>query len=335
MVQKLYVEGLLPVGSLVAIFHATKKQLTIFFLCVSVLIGGTAPVWSKTADEEAKPPVPKFVIGRISSRPDAALEDLKAMNAYLRSVLPGGSEIEFGEVVVSSISEMSLLLKSGAVDILSETPLGAIALEQNAGAEIILHEWKKGVEKYAGMIIVHKDSGITSLEGLTDRTIAFEDPGSTSGFLIPLSVLRAQGFTCVRLNSRNETPPPGTIGYIFAGVELNIASLVARDIVAAGAISDLNWNDMKEVPMGFKERLNVIYMSDYVPRSTVLVRPGFPKAVKQRLVQTFRNMRLSEEGILAMARYHGVAQFDPVDAGMKEQLKSLRDMYHLIKDLIK
>ncbi len=276
----------------------------------------------------------RFVIGRISVRPESALADLRAMSAYLRTALPDGNKIAFDEVVVPSLAEMAPLLRNGVVDLISETPVGAIELEQAAGAEIILHEWKKGVAQYAGLIIVHRDSGVRALEDLKSRVIAFEDPGSTSGFFIPLAALKERGIKTVELKDRHGTPPDDAAGYFFAGAELNIASLVTREIVDAGAISDLNWNDLKEVPTGFKERLSVIYTSDFVPRSTVLVRPGFSQKMKDDLVQVFVDMHKTEEGVVAMKEYHGVARYKAIEGALISQFNDVRLLHQRVRDFI-
>lgn len=279
--------------------------------------------------------VSKFVIGRISIHQERAYADLKAMNGYLASSLRHGTEIEFGEVVVSSLSEMAPLLKSGAVDMVSETPLGAIELENVANAQIILHEWKKGVSDYASFIIAHKDSGINTLDDLRDKVIAFEDPGSTSGFLIPMSIMRDKKIPIMELTDRNQRPDDGAVGYIFAGVELSIGSLVARKIVDAGAVSDLNWHDQKEIPTGFKQRLKIVHRSGYVPRSTVVVREGLPKGFREELIQLFTEMHMNKAGAEAMKKYHGVAKYEAITQEKKERLVQLRRMHSLIEEFIK
>ena len=43
---------------------------------------------------------------------------------------------------------MIKLLQDGHIDIVSETALSALLFEEEAGAEILLLEWKKGVAAY-------------------------------------------------------------------------------------------------------------------------------------------------------------------------------------------
>ncbi|MBL4838457.1 MAG: phosphate/phosphite/phosphonate ABC transporter substrate-binding protein [Kordiimonadaceae bacterium] len=267
-------------------------------------------------------------------RPEMALHDLKAMNNYLRTVLKDGENITFSEKVVPTLSEMIKLMKSGDVDLVSETPMGMIALEKNAHANILIHEWKKGTAEYASLIIARADSGITDVDGLVGRVIAFEDSGSTSGFLMPLAMLRKKGFKSTLLKNRSEKPPAGTIGYVFATHEINIASLVARKLVDAGAISDLNWNDPLEVPPGFKKRLKIIHASALVPRAAVVVSKHVSADLKTDLFQQFSQMHKSFAGREAMKTYHGVSLFTPITAELEAQFAELRELHTFVKDEI-
>ena len=276
-----------------------------------------------------------LVLGRVSKRPEMAMHDLKAMSSYLRTVLPNGQQIKFTERVVPNLSEMLALVKSGEVDLLSETPMGMIALEQNAGAEILLHEWKKGTAEYASLLIARADSETINLDSLVDHVIAFEDPGSTSGFLMPLAMPRKKGYTVELLQARGQKPSTGSIGYIFATHEINIASLVTRGIVHAGAISDLNWNDPEEVPPGFKKRLAIIHSSALVLRSAVVIGGHVSTEMKKTLYQAFSQMHKTIEGRRAMKVYHGVSLFTPITEEISSQIAELRLLYEIVKGEIR
>lgn len=275
-----------------------------------------------------------LIFGRISSYEDQAKQSLGVMTGYLRRHMPDAAEIDFGEVVVASLPEMIELLKAGKVDVISETPFGAIELEREAGASLVLHEWKKGVAEYASMLISYQGSGINSLEDLRGKVLALEDPGSTSGFLLPLAAIRARGIKCVELMDRSQTPPADAVGYFFAGHEINIASLVARHIVDAGAISDLNWRDETEVPSGFRERLKMLYQTSFVPRSLVLVRRGLPDEMKAKLQAMLLAMHSTAEGRITMHAYHGVKRFEAPTEKFRQQMAMLRDQRRIIEGLI-
>lgn len=67
-------------------------------------------------------------------------------------------------------------------------------LDTNGGVEPLLAaEEADGSISYVAVMVVRADSGITSLEQMRGRSLAWADPNSTSGYLIPRFALRRQG----------------------------------------------------------------------------------------------------------------------------------------------
>ncbi len=67
-------------------------------------------------------------------------------------------------------------------------------LDTNGGVEPLLTAQEAdGSISYVAVMIVRADSGITSLEQMRGRSLAWADPNSTSGYLIPRFALRRQG----------------------------------------------------------------------------------------------------------------------------------------------
>ncbi|MBS0640055.1 MAG: phosphate/phosphite/phosphonate ABC transporter substrate-binding protein [Proteobacteria bacterium] len=52
---------------------------------------------------------------------------------------------------------------------------------------------KDGTIYYVAVMLVRNDSGITSIDQMKGRSLAFADPNSASGYLLPAAVLRKQG----------------------------------------------------------------------------------------------------------------------------------------------
>jgi len=67
-------------------------------------------------------------------------------------------------------------------------------LDTNGGVEplFVARESDGGIS-YIAVMVVRADSGITSLEQLRGKSLAWADPNSTSGYLVPRSELRAAG----------------------------------------------------------------------------------------------------------------------------------------------
>ncbi|MCX7045519.1 MAG: phosphate/phosphite/phosphonate ABC transporter substrate-binding protein [Candidatus Sumerlaeota bacterium] len=79
----------------------------------------------------------------------------------------------------------------------------------------------KDERSYQGEIIAHKDSGIKKLEDLKGKKFAFVDPASTSGYIMPLKLLKEKGVVLG--------------GTIFAQRHDNVVTMIYQKQVDAGA----------------------------------------------------------------------------------------------------
>ncbi len=67
-------------------------------------------------------------------------------------------------------------------------------LDTNGGVEpLVTAEEADGSISYVAVMITRADSGITNLEQMRGKSLAWADPNSTSGYLIPRFALRRQG----------------------------------------------------------------------------------------------------------------------------------------------
>ena len=224
-----------------------------------------------------------IVVGRISENPKKHYPRLKKLADYLASNLTGLGPTSGAAIFAKDFETLASFFRSGRVDIVSETPFAALRLVEETGAEILLREWKKGVAEYRTVFFVRRDSDINTFKDLVGRTIAFEDEGSTSAFLMPLSVLRREGYDLVRLSSPREAPPRDKIGYAFAGSENNIAIWVATGIADAGVFSDMDWEELGRTPVKLKKDLRIFFTTEPIIRSVVVVRGDMPAQLKDRI----------------------------------------------------
>jgi phosphonate transport system substrate-binding protein len=225
-------------------------------------------------------------------------------------------------------------LKVGTIDVVSETPLSALLFEEEAGAELILREWKSGVAAYRTVFVTRADSGIEVLEDLKDKAIAFEDAGSTSAFLIPMATLRARGMEGVELARPGDWVPAGKFGYHFVKDEVNQLGWVVKEMAHAMAFSSLNWKDTLRSPETLTSRLRVFHETGPFLRSTVLVRGGLDSDVKRRLVEVMTTMHKDPQGASAMETFNKSERYDILEGEAAEDLAEARRLYAKVRDLL-
>lgn len=306
---------------------ATARR-TLCLLAALCLLSGAA--WA--ADREGRVLKKRvLVIGRVDVHPEAHRGYLQRMVDYAAGRM-GDLGIVAGEVVVAPDNAAMLdHLRSGKVDWVTETPFSALRFEGSGNAEIVARRWKGGVAAYRTLLFVRADSDIRSPGDLRGRTIAFEDPGSTSAYFLPAAVLIRRGHRLVRLSSIRQAPRTDGIGYVFSGDERNTADWVHAGVVDAGALSDTDWADPELVPPAYREALRVIHRTGPVPRALELVRADLDPAVKARLVELLLHAHEDPEAAGVLDAYQKTRRFDPIDAETRAQLEALRPLADIVR----
>ncbi len=274
-----------------------------------------------------------LVLGRVSSDPVKTLPRLQALGEYLAGHLAHLGITGSEAYVARSNAEMAAMLRSGQVDAVSETVMSAFSYADQAGAELLMREWKRGVSSYRSVLFARQDSDIDTIDDLRGRVIAFEDRGSTSGFLIPMAMLRQHGLEAVELPAPGIAPPPGKVGYVFVGTEINIAAWVTRGMVDAGALNDGDWQDVERTPNGLKEQLAVFHQSSAIPRSVLIVRGDMEAELRDTLQRTLAGMGDDAAAEEVLDTYYDVARYDRFVGQVARDLDDARAQYEAIQDL--
>lgn len=290
-----------------------------------LLLGACAVAgFSEMRVQAAEPLQRELVIGRVTPNPGKHHKDLRQMLDY---VVARMSDLGVSKGVVRMAKnnrQMVSLLRRGEVDWISETSYSALQFNREAGAELFLRRWKKGVSSYHSIIFVRADSGIDSLPQLLDQTVAFEDPGSTTGFFLPAATLIKEGLSLERLYSPREDPLSGYLGYAFSNAEITTAMWVYRGIVKAGAFSNLDWQKEKNFPSVFRKSFKVIHETNSVPRALEVVRGDLATDIRDRLRSILLGMSETPDGIRQLGDYQDTTQFDAIPDADLARLEELR-----------
>ncbi|WIO73827.1 phosphate/phosphite/phosphonate ABC transporter substrate-binding protein [Porticoccaceae bacterium LTM1] len=296
------------------------------FMCVTLLFCSQtqAEPGSRVVTPENRSTT--FIIGKVTHNPKKHYPRLMVMAQYL---LPHLKELGYERVEVrlaKSVDGMTAMLKNNQVDLVTDTPFSALKFEKEAGAELLLLKWKKGVREYHSLIVVHKDSDIYSLEDLKGKVVAFEDRGSTSAYLLPRYALQKAGLKLQELESPREVASHPFTGFVFSQAEQNTAAWVESNWVDAGCISNLDFEKPDHILPHQKESFRVIYQSDPVPRAFEIVRPGLPEKVKSRLSRILLNMPNDPAAVEALKAYQRTTKFEEITELDRKALKELQSL---------
>src|SRR5690606_39789834 len=89
-------------------------------------------------------------------------------------------------------------------------------------------------------------TGIERLCDLHGRSLAFQNPSSTSAYYVPAMDVIALDMPMEILLSPFDRAAEGSVGYLSARSEFNISSWVHKGLVDAGAFSNVDFQNMPE-----------------------------------------------------------------------------------------
>ena len=271
-----------------------------------------------------------FVISKVSDNPKKHYAYLKPMADYLAKNLAEFGYTEGKVLMAKSNRQMIRYLRKKKVDLVTETIFSGVLFQDKANAEFLLQKWKKGLSSYETIIFVRKDSGINSFEDFKGRTIAFEDPGSTSAFYVPAAMILKKGLSLEKLDSVRDKPDSNAVGYIFSHEEINTSTWVHKNLVQIGALNDHDWNKSDHLPKSFRDDFKIIATSQKLPRGIELVRAGMSIKLKNKIKSLLLNIHDSPDAEFILERYQKTTKCEPLDENIDQIIKDTRNMLTLV-----
>ncbi|MBN2172448.1 MAG: phosphate/phosphite/phosphonate ABC transporter substrate-binding protein [Candidatus Krumholzibacteriota bacterium] len=190
------------------------------------------------------------------------------------------SGVSCAPVVTESLSQLIRALAESRVDFAFLSPLGFITAEQVADVQVLLKSVRGGQPNYWSVILVRRDSGIDALDDLKGRRFAFTHLASTSGYVIPMSRLLAEGIT----------PEEYFSEVLYAGGHSAVIRMILDGTVDAGATFADDpegkvgaWTAAEFLDPAEGRKLKPIYFSDPIPGDTFTARRALVEA-QPRLV---------------------------------------------------
>jgi phosphonate transport system substrate-binding protein len=169
---------------------------------------------------------------------------------------------------------------------------------------------------YRSCLIVHSDSDMFSPEDMAGKTFAFNDPNSTSGYLVPsaffmmeMSVDPKKYFSKVTFSGSHE-----------ASI-LAVANKKAE--VASTNLPDLQQLTREgKVPRG---ALRVIWVSKLIPNDPIVVRKDMPASLRSAITESLTTMKArNPEAFKEIGAW--VGNFVPADDGKYQVIRELNDV---------
>ncbi|MDX1620005.1 MAG: phosphate/phosphite/phosphonate ABC transporter substrate-binding protein [Nitriliruptorales bacterium] len=252
----------------------------------------------------------KLVIGLVPSREaDVLVESAQPLADALSEAL--GIEVE--AFVPQDYTGLTEAMASGQADIGAFGPLGIVRAQERANVDFILQSERFGSFTYHTQYMTNNpdkycqdepqadEDGFLFCNGTLDAEegpvggdaiamleagtqLAFVDPSSTSGYLIPALQMQEQGVNLDELDS------------VFAGGhDAAVIAVVNGDVEVGLSFDDARGIVAEEFPE-VGEKAVVFAYSEEIPNDGFVIRSELPDSLKQAVVEAMLQYAETEEG---------------------------------------
>lgn len=213
------------------------------------------------------------------------------------------------------------------VAMMSPNSYAGIWLDTNGNIEpLVITKESDGSIGYRAMMYVRSDSPFKTLDDLKGKSLAYADPNSASGFLVPRSELREMGKDPEQFFSRTG----------FAGGHEQAVVAVLQGQYDAG----VTWTSgVGDVTKGYSRgalqamvekgrldmsKLRIVWTSRLIPNGPFGVRKDLPDALKQRLKTLMLELPTKWPDIYRETQRGAGAGFEPASHEIYEPLVTMR-----------
>jgi phosphonate transport system substrate-binding protein len=272
-----------------------------------------------------KNPVKLFFIPSVDAK---VIEDQSAVfKTYLESVTPYKFEVSIPQSYIAVVESFG----TKKADVAAFTTYGYILAHEKYGVQARMTVLRHGSADYKSQFIVRKDSTINSLADLNQKKIAFVDPASASGYLLPLKTLKDQ-----KVQPKEK---------VFAGKHDNVVTMVYNKQVEAGAtfwspkdkegIQDARRLVLTQFP-DVEDKIKILDLTQSIPNDPIVFRRDMPEEMKVKIEEAFIKFIGTPEGRDAFKKIYGVdgikKSSDRDYDGVRSMLKELgQDAAELLK----
>ncbi len=242
--------------------------------------------WAHAQDWKAKFPV--VSMSAVSSESQGATE---ARFKDFAKTFKDRLGVELKIYTASDYSGTIQALTSGQIQFAGLGPAAYAAawIDSNGAVEpLAAAKEPDGDVGYHSHLIVRADSIHQKLEDLKGKSLAFADPNSASGYLIPLVSLRAIGIEPEKFFGRT---------VYSGGHEQSVLGVVsgqfdsafvwgARDPLSRGVLKAMNDRGVLD-----PKRVRVIWRSPLIPGSPITVRKDLPRDMKRDIQKLFIDLQ--------------------------------------------
>lgn len=254
-------------------------------------------------------------------------EQGQVLRAYLEKDLGMHVKLELPVNYVAVVEAFG----SKRADVAILNTLGYVLAFEKYGAVAKLKLINRGREEYYGQIIARAD-GPKTIRELNGKKFAFVDPASTSGYLLPQRLFKANN---IKIKES-----------IFAGKHDGVVTAVYQKQVDAGATfytppdadgtpKDARWLVRTQYPDVY-DKIKIIQLTDPIPNDPLVFRKDLPPELVNKIVDSMKRYVKTEEGAKVLKDLYHITDFKEASDKDYDRIREyLRDVGLSAQDFVK
>jgi phosphonate transport system substrate-binding protein len=276
-------------------------------LLVAALLAGCRA--TPTADEPAPPlaapdAMPEVRLPaevtelRFALTPYLTPESLIRQHEGFRAWLEKRLHVPVKLVVADSYDGLAAMMERHEADLAAFSPY-AYVRAQHDGTRFrpIVSIIAEGSARAAGYVVVRQDSPVSRLDDLRDKRVAFVDPASTAGWLMPTALLLKRGMV-----------PGRDLTAAFLGTHDAVLQAVHDGRYHAGAVYQGALDAFARKTGVSRHAFRIVGKTDRMPRDVYCVRNDAPEALADALntlLTSFSTLRPEGQDVLGPMDING------------------------------
>ena len=193
------------------------------------------------------------------------------------------AEIAISTKAIASYATLARRVREGAIDVAWLPPVLYVALERDGIVTPLASNHRAGQSAFHGVLLVRTTAPLHTLDGLRGLKVAWVDPYSASGYVMPRIQLALLGID----------PRKAFVEEVFTGshdaavravVEgtADVAATFAR-VDGAGNVTAGSWSQVPEA----RSRVRVLWTFGAIPSDVIAARASYPAGLGERIAEAF------------------------------------------------
>jgi len=240
--------------------------------------------------------------------PSTIIKNNQGLKEYLERTL--GKKVEL--IVTTDYSSMIEAMRNGRLELAYFGPLSYVLCRSKCDVEPFAALQKNGQTTYQSVVIGNVAAGVSSIEDIRGKRMAYGDPASTSSHLIPKSMLAEKGLLVKAQYEEH-----------FVGSHDAVAKNVEQGNAQAGGLSLPIFQSLLERKLIDPAKVKVLAESRPYPQYPWTLRSDLDGGLKSRVRTAFLELR--DKDVLRPFKADGFGSITD------EDYKPVRDLISLLK----